>query len=217
MEILGWVLAVLVVTVVSGIIAQRIQDDTNAERRASARRLRQEREKELETLEEQERQKRQEREKLEVEEQERKERERAVFEEQERHEKAEANRIALRDSDVQDLPYQYQCIGHPNMTLALRYGIANPESSISLRKTERIASDEDGVHYMAELPDFGNRRVRVVIPPGAEYVKTFYPKSQKWFDEQEQLEEILKDNRTFSLKELATFHVQAVLNRTASR
>ena len=199
MEILGWVLTVLVVAVVSGIIAQRKQDDANAGRREKARRLRQEQEK------------------LEAEEQERQERERAVLEEHERRKKAEANHIALRDSDVQDLPYRYECIGHPNRTLALRYGIANPESSIRLRKTERITSDEDGIHYMVELADFGNRKVRVVIPPGAEFVKTFYPKSRNWFNEQEQLEEILKDNHTFSLKELAIFHVQAVLNRTASR
>ena len=137
------------------------------------------------------------------------------------HKAAELRRIAHRDADSHDRPYVYQCVGHPNQTLAIRYGIANYQrasqegpfgAEIALRKVEKVAVDEDGSHYIAELPDFGNRRVRVVIQPGTEYVKTFYPMSQTWFQEFGWLEDILKDNPTFDLKELATFHVQAALN-----
>ena len=156
--------------------------------------------------------------------------------------RAESERIRCewRDADSQDSPYEYICAGHPNRTLALRYGIANGsyanpyvtlgsgengefvesfdgqpelrETKIRLRKLEKVFSDDDGSHYLAELPDFGNRKVRVVIQPGTEYVKTFYPMSEQWFDRHADLELILKDNPTFELKELAMFHVQAVLN-----
>ena len=134
-------------------------------------------------------------------------------------------RVELRDADSQDTPYEYQCIGHPNVTLALRYGIANTSrssggegrsirenSAIRLRKIEKVQEDSAGAIYLAELPDFGSRKVRVVIRPGTEFVLTFLPISDTWFNEHEDLERLLKDNPTFTLKELATFHVQAVLN-----
>lgn len=209
-----------------------------------------------------------------------------------------------RDADNQEEPFTYRCTGHPNRTLALRYGIANlshggdmdlddlglgflkiyadpevlgpdflqdlvddpvllrhfaddvdfadfgdrglalfedyqqnpnaileavreylasqsprrgagsraqPSKTIKLQKKEKVAGDEDGNHYLAELPDFGNRLVRVVIKPQSDVVLTFYPMSERWFEEQASLEEVLKDNRTFDLKELATFHVQRVI------
>ena len=134
-------------------------------------------------------------------------------------------RVELRDADSQAMPYEYQCIGHPNITLALRYGIANTSrsswgegrsirenSAIWLRKMEKVQEDSAGAIYLAELADFGWRKVRVVIRPGTEFVLTFLPISDTWFDEHEDLERLLKDNPTFNLKELATFHVQAVLN-----
>lgn len=132
--------------------------------------------------------------------------------------------IAHEEGDEQDThtePHEYRCVGHPNRTLALRYGIANLESNgrraapaeyIELRKVAKLSEDEDSAHYHAELPKFGNRIVRVVIQPGTDYVKTFYPMSEDWFQKHADLETILKDNPTFSLKELAMFHVQAVLS-----
>lgn len=146
-------------------------------------------------------------------------------------------RAALRDAERQDTPYTYQCKGHPNSTLALRYGIANlaqhteeywyfakggeqkrnpardrkymrPSDTIRLRKLERV----DDSTYIAELPDFASRRVRVVIETGAEFVKTFLPMHEDWFHRHADLERVLKDNPTFSLKELATFHVQKAVS-----
>lgn len=152
------------------------------------------------------------------------------------HRAREQARVAHRDADTQSEPYVYQCAGHPNATLAIRYGIANlesyveeywyngpggvqernpardkvkyrPATKISLRKVRRLKHD----HYLAELPDYGNRDVHVVIEPGTEVVKTFYPISDRWFEDHKDLEQVLKDNKTFNLKELATFHVQKVV------
>lgn len=130
---------------------------------------------------------------------------------------AEAERIKQRDADFQTSPYEYRCVGHPNNTLAIRYGIANlernnnghlaPSSAIVLRKLEKLKDD----HYLAELTDYGNRKVRVVIEPGTEDIKTFYPLSDGWFRKHADLEETLKDNKTFTLKELAMLHAQKVI------
>ena len=156
-----------------------------------------------------------------------------------RAEVAEQRRVEHRDADFQEVPYTYKCIGHPNATLAIRYGIANqrkeikeywyygkggvqernpdrdkvyykPAEEITLRKINRI----DGDHFLAELPDFGNRRVRVVIERGAEMVKTFYPLDSTWFKRHEDLEMALKNNKTFTLKELAMLHVQKTVRGT---
>jgi hypothetical protein len=145
-------------------------------------------------------------------------------------------RIEHRDADSQSSPYEYQCTGHPNATLAIRYGIANlkkevteywyhgkggemmrnpdrdrirfvPVDTIQLQKIKRIKDN----HYLAKLTDFGNREVIVVMQLGTEYVQTFYPISEDWFKKYADLELVLKDNKTFSLKELANFHVQKVV------
>lgn len=138
------------------------------------------------------------------------------------YEEAVAYRDWLKelDSETQLRPHIYDCVGHPNRTLALRYGIANlvsdsdkliPADHIELRRIKKVAEDENGVHYHAELPAFANRIVRVVIRPGTDLILTFYPMSPSWFEEHADLEELLKDNKTFTLKELAVFHVQEVL------
>lgn len=142
-------------------------------------------------------------------------------------------KMAHRDADRQSEPYEYECIGHPNVTLALRYGIANqkktvkeywyfgrggvkqrnpdrdtvsysPASTIRLLKIRKL---EDS-HYIAELPDYANRRVKVVIKPGQDFIKTFLPIEESWFRQHDDLERVLKDNKTFTLKELAMLHVQ---------
>jgi hypothetical protein len=162
--------------------------------------------------------------------------------EQEKQEeiKRENERVYIRDADQQSSSYEYDCIGHPNATLAIRYGIANlkkevkeywyhgkrgekmrnpdrdtisivPANTIQLQKIRKVKDDPEGSHYLAKLVDFGNREVVVVIKPGTEYVQTFYPKSEDWFKKYADLELVLKDNKTFDLKELAHFHVQKVV------
>ncbi|MCS4291933.1 ABC-type nickel/cobalt efflux system permease component RcnA [Comamonas sp. BIGb0152] len=153
--------------------------------------------------------------------------------EQDAAQAAEDGRIAHRDADTQTEPYQYNCVGHPNVTLAIRYGIANlkrepeecsedeeqirnsiqlnpteePADSILLRKIRRIDKDR----FLAELPEFGNRKVVVVIEQYSESVKTFYPLDESWFKRHAEFERTLKDNRTFTLKELAKFHVEKTI------
>ena len=145
----------------------------------------------------------------------------------------ELERQRHRDADQQVTPYTYKIGKHGNESLAIRYGIANqerkvkeywyyakggeqkrnpsrdrvlyePANAIRLQKTRRISKDL----YEVLLTDFRDRKARAVIEPGADYVKTFYPLDDDWFVKNSDLEEALKGNNSFTLKELATFHIQ---------
>ena len=138
-----------------------------------------------------------------------------------------------RDGDKQSKPYTYKIGKHGNESLAIRYGIANqerkvkeywyyakggekkrnrdrdrvyfePAGVITVQKTGRVSKDL----YEVLLTDYRNRKARAIIEVGTEYVKTFYPLDDEWFKKHSDLEETLKGNGTFTLKELATFHVQ---------
>lgn len=138
-----------------------------------------------------------------------------------------------RDADFQETPYTYSILTHGNEALAIRYGIANqerkvkeylyyakggeqirnpdrdrvyyePATTISLRKTKKISKDV----YEVLLSDYRDRKATAVIEVGKEYVKTFLPLEQSWFEKHADLEKTLKGNGSFTLKELATFHVQ---------
>lgn len=130
---------------------------------------------------------------------------------------AEDERRSFRDADQQDKPYRYEIGRHANETLALRYGIANlngidgrgqPAKSIALRKLEKI----DKNVYLVEISDFRKRKAKAVIEVGTEYVKTFLPMSEDWFSKYANLEETLKGNKTMSLRDIARFHVEKVVN-----
>lgn len=119
-----------------------------------------------------------------------------------------------RDADYQDSPFIYKIGTHANEALAIRYGIANterdkitPSSTVKLQKLKRIQD----THYEVLLTEYSDRKAIAVIEPGTDYVKTFYPLHKIWFKEQAQLELTLKGNGSFTLKELATFHVQKTL------
>ncbi|BAO45438.1 SND2/TMEM208 family protein [Thiolapillus brandeum] len=145
----------------------------------------------------------------------------------------EYERQQHRDGDQQTTPYTYQIGKHGNESLAIRYGIANqerkvkeywyyakggeqkrnpdrdkiyyePASKIRLQKTRKVSKDL----YEVLLTDFRDRKARAIIETGTEYVKTFYPLDDSWFEKYADLEETLKGNNSFTLKELATFHVQ---------
>jgi len=145
----------------------------------------------------------------------------------------ELERQRNRDADQQTTPYTYQIGKHGNESLAIRYGIANqerkvkeywyyakggekkrnpdrdkvfyePASKIRLRKTRKVGKDL----YEVLLTDFRDRKAKAVIEVGTEYVKTFYPLEDSWFEKHADLETTLKGNNSFTLKELATFHVQ---------
>lgn len=149
----------------------------------------------------------------------------------------EAERAKTRDADAQSEPFTYQIGTHANEALAIRYGIANletavkeywyyakggirkrdpdrdtrimvPAKTIRLQKAQKIAKDR----YEVLLSDFRDRKAIAIIESGQEYVKTFYPLDDIWFEKHKKLEETLKGNGAFSLKELATFHIQKAVN-----
>ena len=138
-----------------------------------------------------------------------------------------------RDGDQQATPYTYKIGKHGNESLAIRYGIANqerkvkeywyhakggeqkrnpdkdkvfyePADTVRLQKTKKVGKDL----YEVLLTDFRDRKAKAVIEVGTEYVKTFYPLEDSWFEKYADLEKALKGNNSFTLKELATFHVQ---------
>lgn len=151
----------------------------------------------------------------------------------EQREYARRKKEEHRDADQQETPYTYEIGRHGNESLAIRYGIANqekkvkeywyfakggerkrnperdsvfyePAKTIRLQKTERVGKDL----YNVLLTEFRDRKARAVIEVGTEYVKTFYPLDDSWFQRHSELENTLKGNSSFNLKELATFHIQ---------
>jgi len=168
----------------------------------------------------------------------RKEREEAEAKAIREREEAEIRRTEFerqqhRDSDQQVTPYTYKIANHGNESLAIRYGIANqerkvkeylyyakggeqrrnpdrdkiyyePATTIRLQKTKKVGKDL----YEVLLTDYRDRKARAIIEVGTEYVKTFYPLEDSWFEKHADLEKTLKGNNSFTLKELAAFHVQ---------
>lgn len=138
-------------------------------------------------------------------------------------ETVERLRTELRDADIQYKSYKFEVGAHANEALAYRYGIANmaphtndrgqtkiaPSRFINLQKTRKI---KDG-QYKAVLSNFGGREVVAVIEPGTEYVKTFLPLNDDWFEKFAALETALKGGQTFTLKELARMHVEFTVPR----
>ena len=119
-----------------------------------------------------------------------------------------------RDSEVQNEPYVYSIGQHGNEALALRYGIVNrkqssslPSSKIKIQKTEKIGDDK----YKVKLVDFGDKDAVVIHEPGTDYIKTFYPLNEEWFTEHNDLETALKNTGSFTLKELAKFHIDTLI------
>ena len=68
-----------------------------------------------------------------------------------------------------------------------------------MQKTRKVSKDL----YEVLLTDFRDRKARAIIETGTEYVKTFYPLDDGWFEKYADLEETLKGNNSFTLKELA--------------
>lgn len=138
----------------------------------------------------------------------------------------------FRDADEQASPFRYKIGRHGNEALAIRYGIANqtktvvkgyyyakggkkdlderrdkvrydPAETIRVRKLKKLGESK----YLVALTDFRDREAVAIIEVGTDHIKTFYPKSDEWFTKHAQLEEVLKGNGAFTLKELARFHI----------
>jgi len=132
--------------------------------------------------------------------------------------KKEEETRARRDADVQTTPYRYIIGRHAHETLALRYGLANSHGdkenkSINLRKRKSIKKD----FYEGELTDFGHRKAVAFIEKGTDYVKTFYPLSERWFVQHRTLEELLKNNRGIKLSDIAKYHIDAKLEQSQQK
>jgi hypothetical protein len=80
-----------------------------------------------------------------------------------------------------------------------------------IRLRKRRVIDADKSRYEVELTEFRKRNAIAVIEPGSEYVKTFLPLDEKWFDKHTGLEAVLKGNSTMTLKELARFHIEKTI------
>ena len=146
-------------------------------------------------------------------------------------------REILRDADAHSTPFKYKIGRHGNETLAIRYGIANMETetipyfyyakggvkkrnpdrdkirwkdanTIRLKKLRKL----DESKYEVQISDFRNRKAVAIIEVGTDYVKTFYPIDEGWFNIHRGLEEALKGNRSMSLKELARFHIEKTVS-----
>lgn len=161
-------------------------------------------------------------------------------EEREKAEEEERKKLAVkqhRDADTQSTPFTYRIGRHANEALAIRYGIANqkqettkgyyyakggerkrapsrdrtryvPAGTMRLKKLEKIEANT----YRAVLTNYRDREVIAVIEPGTDYIKTFLPKDDAWFVKHQKLEEVLKGNGSFSLKELARFHIEKAVD-----
>lgn len=140
---------------------------------------------------------------------------------QKENEEAEARerevaRQAFRDADAQDQPYTYEIDRHALETLAMRYGIAHQErgpdgrirdkDTIRIQKLSALGRDR----YMATLPDYRDRQVVAVIQKGEEFVRTFYPLDESWFKKNENWEDVLKGNPSWTIKDIARMHVERI-------
>lgn len=126
----------------------------------------------------------------------------------EERKKKERDRTILRDSDTQNINYRYEIGQHAKETLALRYGLIHNSNTIELRKIKKVAKNKYKV-ILAEYyhSKYGKKEAIAIIEKGTEYVKTFYPISDDWFDKYQNLESKLKNSGAFTLKELATFNI----------
>lgn len=106
----------------------------------------------------------------------------------------------------------YSCGDYANRALALRYGIVNNNSdSIRIKKLSDVEVNSKGICCLAELPDFNDRKVSVMLANDSKKVITFYPLSEGWFEKYSDVEEVLEGNDAFELKELAKIHMQLLV------
>lgn len=83
---------------------------------------------------------------------------------------------------------------------------------ITLRKLGRLQGEKN--MYLVELKDFKNKKAIAIHIKGDEFIKTFYPINHgkngvdtQWWRRHPELERALKDNKSFTLKDMARFHV----------
>ena len=127
-----------------------------------------------------------------------------------------AIRYGLANTDVEVIPYYYFAKGGIQKRNFDRDRRKIVDSNfIRLRKICRL-NDEN--QFLVELTDFHKKRAIAVHCSGEEFIRTFYPINlasdgvdHDWWKRNSELELALKDNKTFTLKEMAKFHVDKIV------
>lgn len=127
-----------------------------------------------------------------------------------------ALRYGIANLQVKNIPYYYFGKGGVKKRNASRDRKEVTASlTIRLRKLKRLEGDNI---FLVELSDFKNRKAIAVHVKGDDFIKTFYPINpltntvdNDWWLRNSDLELVLKDNKSFTLKELAKYHVEKTI------
>lgn len=131
-----------------------------------------------------------------------------------------AIRYGLANNTVQTEPYFYYAKGGVKKRNKDRDKKKIVDSkTITLRKIKPLQTQN---HYLVELTNFKKKKAIAIHVKGEEFIRTFYPlnpttneEDKDWWRRNPELERALKDNRSFNLKELATFHVEKTVPVTS--
>lgn len=123
-----------------------------------------------------------------------------------------AIRYGIANTAVETIPYYYFAKGGVKTRNydRDRKKVVNSDN-IKLKKVKRLKGENQ---FLVMLSGFKNRKAIAIHVTGEEYIRTFYPihvslddVDHEWWQRNPELEAVLKDNKTFTLKEMAKFHV----------
>lgn len=131
-----------------------------------------------------------------------------------------AIRYGIANTTKKTVPYYYYAKGGVKKRNPDRDKIKIVDANtILLRKIKPLSEDNC---YLVELTSFKKRKAIAIHHKGEDGIRTFYPINtntntvdEQWWGRNKELEIALKDNKTFSLKELATFHVNKTVPITS--
>ena len=127
-----------------------------------------------------------------------------------------AIRYGLANTSLETIPYYYYAKGGERKRNSERdrKKVVNSKY-IRLRKIKKLNADNQ---FLVELTDFRKRKAVAIHISGEEFIRTFYPINSSlrdvdsgWWIRNPELEAALKDNKTFTLKEMAKFHVDKLV------
>lgn len=124
-----------------------------------------------------------------------------------------AIRYGIANTTLETIPYYYYAKGGIKKRNydRDRKRVVNSDT-IKLRKIKRLSGNNQ---FLGELSGFKKRKAVAIHIAGEEFIRTFYPINatsddvdHDWWQRNPELEAALKDNKTFTLKEMAKFHVE---------
>ena len=124
-----------------------------------------------------------------------------------------AIRYGIANTTLETIPYYYYAKGGIKKRNydRDRKKVVNSDT-IKLRKIKRLSGNNQ---FLVELSGFKKRKAVAIHIAGEEFIRTFYPINatsddvdHDWWQRNPELEAALKDNKTFTLKEMAKFHVE---------